>query len=142
MQEMKASISPSRRIPVSKAELLTIKQKKRTPSPKERSAGKQRKRAEYKGSGVGLSFHTDQDAKYNERGVTSAIFTGSKEKDSSVTKSAAAEGTINITNKEKQKHDIFRLHRDAKRSLHRRMDIWQQGSGSSTAIAEIYNKKV
>ena len=55
---------------------------------------------------MGLSFNRDKNVRYNERGVTPAVSTGSKEKASSVTKSAVAKGTITITDKEKQKQDI------------------------------------
>ena len=83
-------------------------------------------KAEYKGSGVGISFNTYKNAKCNERGVTPAISTGSKEKNSSVTKSAVAKGTITITDKGKQKQDIARLNRDTKNSLNQLGEIFDK----------------
>ncbi len=83
-------------------------------------------KAEYKGSGTGISFTTDKNARYNERGVTPAVSTGSKEKASSVTKSAVAKGTITITDKEKQKQDITSLNRDTKNSLNQLSEIFDK----------------
>ena len=75
---------------------------------------------------MGLSFNTDKNARYNERGVTPAVSTGSKEKASSVTKSAVAKGTITITDKEKQKQDITSLNRDTKNSLNQLGEIFDK----------------
>ena len=83
-------------------------------------------KAEYKGSGTGISFTTDKNARYNERGVTPAVSTGSKEKASSVTKSAVAKGTITITDKEKQKQDIAKLNRDTKDTLNQLSEIFDK----------------
>ena len=75
---------------------------------------------------MGLSFNTDKNARYNERGVTPAVSTGSKEKASSVTRSAVAKGTITITDKEKQKQDIAKLNRDTKDTLNQLSEIFDK----------------
>ncbi len=98
----------------------------KTPLPPENSAGKQKNKAEYKGSGMGLSFNRDKNARYNERGVTPAVSTGSKEKAFSVTKSAVAKGPITITDKEKQKQAITGLNRDTKNSLNQLSEIFDK----------------
>ena len=75
---------------------------------------------------MGLSFNTDKNARYNERGVTPAVSTGSKEKASSVTRSAVAKGTITITDKGKQRQDITGLNRDTKNSLNQLSEIFDK----------------
>ena len=74
-------------------------------------------KANYKESGAGLNINTDINARYNEKGITPAIPTGSKDKTSSTTKSAIAEGTITVTDKVHQKQEISGLHRDTKNNL-------------------------
>ena len=74
-------------------------------------------KANYKESGAGLNINTDINARYNEKGITPAIPTGSKDKASSTTKSAIAEGTITVTDKVHQKQEISGLHRDTKNNL-------------------------
>ena len=83
-------------------------------------------KADYKESGAGLTVNTDKDAKYNEKGITPAIPTGSRDKASSTTKSAIAERTIEITDKAHQKQDISELNRDTKHSLNQLGEIFDK----------------
>ena len=83
-------------------------------------------KANYKESGAGLTINTDKDAKYNEKGIIPAIPTGSKDQESSTTKSAIAEGTIAITDKAHQKQDVSRLNRDSKNSLNQLGEIFDK----------------
>ena len=83
-------------------------------------------KADYKESGAGLTINTDKDTKYNEKGITPAIPTGSKDKASSTTKSAIAEGTVTITDKAHQKQDISELNRDTQNSLNQLGEIFDK----------------
>ena len=83
-------------------------------------------KADYKESGAGLTINTSKDAKYNEKGIIPAIPTGSKDQESSTTKSAIAEGTIAITDKAHQKQDVSRLNRDSKNSLNQLGEIFDK----------------
>ena len=83
-------------------------------------------KANYKESGAGLTINTSKDAKYNEKGIIPAIPTGSKDQESSTTKSAIAEGTIAITDKAHQKQDVSRLNRDSKNSLNQLGEIFDK----------------
>lgn len=74
-------------------------------------------KANYKESRAGLNINTDINARYNEKGITPAIPTGSKDKASSTTKSAIAEGTITVTDKVHQTQEISGLHGDTKNNL-------------------------
>ena len=83
-------------------------------------------KANYHESGAGLNVNTDINARYNEKGITPAIPTGSKDKASSITKPAIAEGTITITDKDHQIQDISGLHRDTKNSLDQLGEIFDK----------------
>ena len=87
-------------------------------------------KADYKESGAGLTINTDKDAKYNEKGIIPAIPTGSKDKASSTTKSAIAEGTIEITDKVHQKQDVSGLDRDTQNSLNQLGEIFDKAKVS------------
>ena len=87
-------------------------------------------KANYKESGVGLTINTSKDAKYNEKGIIPAIPTGSKDQESSTTKSAIAEGTIAITDKAHQKQDVSRLNRDSKNSLNQLGEIFDKAKSN------------
>ena len=83
-------------------------------------------KANYKESGAGLTINTSKDAKYNEKGIVPAIPTGSKDQESSTTKSAIAEGTIAITDKAHQKQAVSLLNRDSKNSLNQLGEIFDK----------------
>ena len=87
-------------------------------------------KANYKESGAGLTINTSKDAKYNEKGIIPAIPTGSKDQESSTTKSAIAEGTIAITDKAHQKQDVSRLNRDSKNSLNQLGEIFDKAKSN------------
>lgn len=87
-------------------------------------------KANYKESGTGLTINTSKDAKYNEKGIIPAIPTGSKDQESSTTKSAIAEGTIAITDKAHQKQDVSRLNRDSKNGLNQLGEIFDKAKSN------------
>ena len=87
-------------------------------------------KADYKESGAGLTINTSKDAKYNEKGIIPATPTGSKDQESSTTKSAIAEGTIAITDKAHQKQDVSRLNRDSKNSLNQLGEIFDKAKSN------------
>ncbi len=87
-------------------------------------------KANHKESGAGLTINTSKDAKYNEKGIIPAIPTGSKDQESSTTKSAIAEGTIAITDKAHQKQDVSRLNRDSKNSLNQLGEIFDKAKSN------------
>ena len=84
-------------------------------------------KADYKAGGIGVSyFPNDKSSKLNQRGLTPNLTPTVKDKTDSTTKSAVAEGTIHITNKEKQKQDIASLNRDTKNSLNQLQEIFDK----------------
>ena len=84
-------------------------------------------KADYKAGGMGVSYSpNDKSSKLNQRGLTPNLTPTVKDKTDSTTKSAVAEGTIHITNKEKQKQDIASLNRDTKNSLNQLQEIFDK----------------
>ena len=84
-------------------------------------------KADYKAGGIGVSyFPNDKSSELNQRGLTPNLTPTVKDNDDSTTKSAVAEGTIHITNKEKQKQDISSLNRDTKNSLNQLQEIFNK----------------
>ena len=84
-------------------------------------------KADYKAGGIGVSYSpNNKSSKLNQRGLTPNLTPTVKDKTDSTTKSAVAEGTIHITNKEKQKQDIARLNRDTKNSLNQLQEIFDK----------------
>ena len=83
--------------------------------------------ADYKAGGMGVSYSpNDKSSKLNQRGLTPNLTPTVKDKTDSTTKSVVAEGTIHITNKEKQKQDIASLNRDTKNSLNQLQEIFRR----------------
>ena len=84
-------------------------------------------KADYKAGGIGVSYSpNNKSSKLNQRGLTPNLTPTVKDKTDSTTKSAVAEGTIHITNKEKQKQDIASLNRDTKNSLNQLQEIFDK----------------
>ena len=84
-------------------------------------------KADYKAGGMGVSYSpNNKSSKLNQRGLTPNLTPTVKDKTDSTTKSAVAEGTIHITNKEKQKQDIASLNRDTKNSLNQLQEIFDK----------------
>ena len=82
---------------------------------------------DYKAGGMGVSYlPNNKSSKLNQRGLTPNLTPTVKDKTDSTTKSAVAEGTIHITNKEKQKQDIASLNRDTKNSLNQLQEIFDK----------------
>ena len=84
-------------------------------------------KADYKAGGMGVSYSpNNKSSKLNRRGLTPNLTPTVKDKTDSTTKSVVAEGTIHITNKEKQKQDIASLNRDTKNSLNQLQEIFDK----------------
>lgn len=77
-------------------------------------------KTDYKAGGMGLAYSpNDKGNALNRRGLLPDLSPMVKDKANSTTKSAIAEGTIHITNKEQQKQTISGLNRDTGNSLNR-----------------------
>ena len=84
-------------------------------------------KADYKAGGMGVSYASkDKGSEINQRGLTPNVTPTVKDSADSTTKSAVAEGTINITDKANQKQDISTLNRDMKNSLNQLQEIFDK----------------
>ena len=72
-------------------------------------------KAEYSANSIGVNINTDKNAKLNEKGITPNIGTPAKGEAESTTKSAIAEGTIEIRSNPNQ--DLSGLSRDTQNAL-------------------------
>ena len=81
----------------------------------------------YKAGGMGLAYSpNDKRNALNRRGLRPDLSPTVKDKANSTTKSAIAEGTIHITNKEQQKQTVSGLIRDTGNSLNQLQEIFDK----------------
>lgn len=93
-------------------------------------------RANYSSKGIGVSYshYGDYDQMtqkqknevYNKKGLTPSISSGAQGKAKSTTLSAVAEGTIKITDRNKQKQDLADLNRNTSNSLNQLGEIFDK----------------
>ena len=82
--------------------------------------------ADYKANGVGAKVNKNNNADYNEKGVTPDIGMPANGETESTTKATISEGTIEIRDKENQKQDINKLNRDTTNSLNKLGEIFDK----------------
>lgn len=83
-------------------------------------------KADYKAGGAGIKVNKNNDAEYNEKGITPDIGMPASGEAESTTKVAISEGVIEIRDKDKQKQDIEKLNRDTANSLNRLGEIFDK----------------
>lgn len=84
-------------------------------------------KADYKAGGAGISYISKDDTKeLNQKGLPPSMTPTVKGKADSTTKSAVADGTITITDKEHQKQDISDLNRDTQNTLNQLEKIFNK----------------
>ena len=83
-------------------------------------------KADYKVGGAGIKVNKNNDAEYNEKGITPDIGMPASGEAESTTKAAISKGTIEIRNKENQKQDINNLNRDTNNSLNKLGEIFDK----------------
>ena len=83
-------------------------------------------KADYKAGGAGIKVNKNNDAEYNEKGITPDIGMPAGGEAESKTKATISEGTIEIRDKDKQKQDIEKLNRDTKNSLNKLGEIFDK----------------
>ena len=83
-------------------------------------------KADYKAGGAGIKVNKNNDAEYNEKGITPDIGMPASGEVESKTKATISKGTIEIRDKENQKQDINKLNRDNPNSLNRLGEIFDK----------------
>ena len=85
-----------------------------------------RNKADYKAGGAGIKVNKNNDADYNEKGITPDIGMPASGEAESTTKATISKGTIEIRDKENQKQDINKLNRDNANSLNKLGEIFDK----------------
>lgn len=83
-------------------------------------------KADYKAGGAGIKVNKNNDAEYNEKGITPDIGMPASGEAESTTKATISKGTIEIRDKENQKQDINKLNRDNANSLNKLGEIFDK----------------
>lgn len=83
-------------------------------------------KADYKAGGAGIKVNKNNDAEYNEKGITPDIGMPASGEAESATKATISKGVIEIRDKDKQKQDIEKLNRDTANSLNRLGEIFDK----------------
>mgnify|MGYP004694201153 CR=1 FL=1 len=83
-------------------------------------------KADYKAGGAGIKVNKNNDADYNEKGITPDIGMPASREAESTTKATISKGTIEIRDKENQKQDINKLNRDTANSLNKLGEIFDK----------------
>lgn len=83
-------------------------------------------KADYKANGIGAKVNKNNNADYNEKGITPDIGMPASGEAESITKATISEGTIEIRDKENQKQDITKLNRDTQNSLNKLGEIFDK----------------
>ena len=83
-------------------------------------------KADYKVGGAGIKVNKNNDAEYNEKGITPDIGMSASGEAESTTKATISKGTIEIRDKENQKQDINKLNRDTANSLNKLGEIFDK----------------
>ena len=83
-------------------------------------------KADYKAGGAGIKVNKNNDAEYNEKGVTPDIGMPASGEAESTTKATISKGAIEIRDKENQKQDITKLNRDTQNSLNKLGEIFDK----------------
>ena len=83
-------------------------------------------KADYKSGGAGVKVNKNNNADYNEKGITPDIGMPASGEAESTTKATISKGTIEIRDKENQKQDINKLNRDTQNSLNKLGEIFDK----------------
>lgn len=83
-------------------------------------------KADYKAGGAGIKVNQNNDAEYNEKGITPDIGMPASGEAESTTNATISKGTIEIRDKENQKQDINKLNRDTQNSLNKLGEIFDK----------------
>lgn len=83
-------------------------------------------KADYKANGIGAKVNKNNNADYNEKGITPDIGMPASGEAESTTKATISKGTIEIRDKENQKQDINKLNRDTQNSLNKLGEIFDK----------------
>lgn len=83
-------------------------------------------KADYKSGGAGVKLNKNNNADYNEKGITPDIGMPASGEAESTTNATISKGTIEIRDKDKQKQDIEKLNRDTANSLNKLGEIFDK----------------